>query len=359
MKNLTIFLRAFGIAAIVTTLVAAQDLHTIFPLPPPSVSTIAANGDVNPYGLAFAPKNLGAGWTLQPGDILVSNFNDLNNLQGRGSTIVRVDKAGRVSTFYNGPQQGMTAALGVLSNGMVLVGNLPTVDGTPATLQRGALSLLNGNGQFLGTLGATDTVNSPWGMAVSDAGNGVSGAAHVFISNVVAGTIARLDMTYSASNIGSTATLIASGLNHRPDPAALVLGPSGLAYDSIHDLLYVASSLDNAIYTIANASTLASAAAPQLLSKDLAHLHGPLDITILPNGHLVVANSDGSNTDPNQPSELVEYTPQGQFLGQTSLDPNNGGAFGVSTYNVGWGTFRMAAVDDNANSLRLWTLVAQ
>ncbi|HWF45672.1 MAG TPA: hypothetical protein VG168_01595, partial [Bryobacteraceae bacterium] len=117
-----------------------------------------SNGDVNPYGVAFAPKNIGAGWTLQAGDILVSNFNDYNNLQGRGTTIVRIDKTGHVSTFYTSSKAGLSAAIGVLSNGMVLIGNTPTVDGTANTIQSGALSVLNGSGQFLGTLG-TSTVS--------------------------------------------------------------------------------------------------------------------------------------------------------------------------------------------------------
>jgi hypothetical protein len=77
----------------------------------------------------------------------------------------------------------------------------------------------------------------------------------------------------------------------------------------------------------------------------------------LPNGHLVVANSDGSNADPNQPSELVEYTSAGAFVGQMSIDPNNGGAFGVATNTIGWGTIQLAAVDDNANTLKIWTTV--
>jgi len=79
----------------------------------------------------------------------------------------------------------------------------------------------------------------------------------------------------------------------------------------------------------------------------------------LPNGHFVIANSDGSNVDPNQPSELVEYMPNGTFLNQMPVDPNNGGAFGVQINNLGWGTFRMAAVDDNSNTLNIWTTVAQ
>jgi hypothetical protein len=39
------------------------------------------------------------------------------------------------------------------------------------------------------------------------------------------------------SNVLSGATQIGSGFNHRPDPAALLLGPSGLYYDAPNDLL--------------------------------------------------------------------------------------------------------------------------
>jgi hypothetical protein len=332
---------------------------SIFPLLPPSVSTIPSNGDVNPYGVAFAPKNLPAGPGLQAGDILVSNFNNNQNLQGTGTTILRVDKFGNTSTFFTSSAVGLTAALGILSNGFVLIGNLPTADGTPATVQSGRLAVLDRAGNFLGTFGTLQTINGPWGMAVFDTGNGVSGTAHTFVSNVLSGVISRFDMTYNQTSIQATVTIIAEGFTHRLDPAALCLGPSGLAYDSVHDILYVASSTDNAVYTIATAAHTASVVSQTLLFSDLTHLHGPLDISILPNGHLVIADSDGSNADPNQPSELVEYTPAGQFLGQMSLDPNNGGAFGVAVNNIGWGTFRLAAVDDDANTLKIWTAVAQ
>jgi hypothetical protein len=82
-----------------------------------------------------------------------------------------------------------------------------------------------------------------------------------------------------------------------------------------------------------------------------------MNLAILPDSHFLVADSDGSNTDPNQPSELVEYSAAGQFLGEMSLDPNNGGAFGAAVNNLGWGTYRLAAVDDNSNSLKIWTSV--
>ena len=295
---------------------------------------------------------------LQPGAILVSNFNNNQNLQGTGRTIVQVTSSGATSLFYTSPstEVGLTAAIGVLSDGVVLIGNLPTADGTAATVQPGKLSVVDHNGNFLGNFGTLSTVDGPWGMAVVDNGNGVTGTAHVFLSNVLSGVVSRFDITYTTANIGATALVLASGFNHRTDPAALVLGPSGLAYSASNDTLYVASSTDNTIYEIPTATT-AMTRCPPSCSSDTIHLHGPLDLSILPNGHFVVANSDGSNADPNQPSELVEYSAAGQFLSQMPVDANNGGAFGLAVNNLGWGTIRLGAVDDNANALKIWTTV--
>jgi hypothetical protein len=343
-------------------LAPAQSTKSIFPLMPPSVSTVPPNGDVNPYGVLFVPKTLPASASgIQPGDILVSNFNNNQNLQGTGLTIVRVAKGGAVSTFFSATAAngGMSAALGVLSNGVVLAGNVPTVDGTPATIQPGRLSVLDRFGDFLGTFGTLATVDGPWGMAVYDKGSGGSGTAHVFLSNVLSGVVSRFDINYTTASVGASDLVLAKGFTHRLDPAALVLGPSGLAYDSVHDVLYVASSSDNAIYQIDGAATASSTVSATLLVQDLTHLHGPLDLALLPNGHLLVANSDGSNADPNQPSELVEYTATGTFLNQMSIDPNNGGAFGLAVNNIGWGTIQLGAVDDNANRLNIWTTVVQ
>ena len=346
--------------AILLAAAAAAPAQSIFPMFPPTASTIPSNGDVNPYGVVIVPKTIQKGLGLQPGDILVSNFNDSLNLQGLGTTIVRIAASGGISTFYTASSQhaGLTAALGVLSNGAVLIGNLPTADGTPATAGSGSLSVLNSYGQYAGTIGNVPAnVDGPWGMAVDDLGSGGTGTAHVFVSNVLSGVISRFDITYSPAGASAAITVLASGLNHRADPAALELGPSGLAYDAVHNVLLVASSVDNAVYQIPNAATATTQQSATLLFSDMTHLHGPLDIAFLPNGHLVVANSDGSNVDPNQPSELVEYTAAGGFVGQMPIDPNNGGAFGLAITNIGWGTFQLAAVDDNTNTLHNWTAV--
>src|SRR5437762_14214969 len=59
-------------------------------------STVPANGDVNPYGVAVVPTSTGS---LVKGDVLVSNFNNSQNLQGTGTTIVQVSPGGQQMVF--------------------------------------------------------------------------------------------------------------------------------------------------------------------------------------------------------------------------------------------------------------------
>jgi hypothetical protein len=337
------------------TLAMAQNSSPILPPPPPVVSTVPANGDVNPYGVAFVGRSTLSDGVLKPGDILVSNFNNAQNLQGTGTTVIRVDTHGKVSTFFQGkPGLGLTAALGVVKVGLVFVGNLPTMDGTSATIKPTSLLVLDRKGRLLANLTDKNLIAGPWGMTILDRGTFVQ----VFFSNVLNGTVTRLDL--AVSNDGDSfqvvhALRIAEGYNHRTDPAALVLGPSGLAYDAQHDTLFVASSADNSVYAIPEASARrdANEGTGKIIYQDNVHLHGPLDLVMTPFGHLITANSDGSNADPNQPSELVEFTVDGKFVTQFSVDPNNGGAFGIGLVNVG-SAVRFAAVDDNANTLTIW-----
>src|SRR6266566_6272349 len=97
-------------------------------------STVPANGDVNPYGVAVVPRSTG---NLQQGNVLVSNFNNAANVQGTGTTIVQVTPAGHASLFAQIGNLGgacpggvgLTTALVALTNGWVIVGSLPTQNG--------------------------------------------------------------------------------------------------------------------------------------------------------------------------------------------------------------------------------------
>jgi hypothetical protein len=337
----------------------AQPPRAILPLTPPSVSIVPSNGDVNPYGVAFVPRTLLGNTVIQSGDILVSNFNNGANLQGTGTTIVRVTPQGAQSLFFQSPVKGLTAALAVLSDGIVIAGSLPTLDGTSATVQPGSLLFIDPRGKLLGSMN-NDLINGPWGIAVHDFGGGL---AQIFVSNVLSGTIVRFEAAYDGG--GQTvairnAVVIGSGYPHRTDPAALVLGPSGMTYDAQHDILYVANSADNAIYALQDAADAKSSLGTgSIVFSDGTKLHGPLGLTLTPSGHLIVANSDGSNVDPNQPSELVEFTTTGQFVAQYSLEGDAGGAFGVAVSPAGPGAVHVAAVDDIQNTVRLWTTFMQ
>ena len=319
-----------------------------------TVSTVPANGDVNPYGVAFVPADFARGGVLHPGDVLVSNFNNSQNLQGTGTTIVRITPDGQRSVFFQGPQGvGLSTALGVLKKGYVLVGNLPSTDGTSATAGQGSLLVLDKNGRIVADFANAALLNGPWDLTIHDNGN----RAQIYVSNVLSGTVSRFDVSLSARGGFHlvSATQIASGYAHRGDPAAFELGPTGLAYDARHDTLYVASTADNAIFAIHHAGTTrGDGGTGPIAYRDNARLHGPLGLTFAPDGNLIVANGDAVNADPHQPNELVEFTPHGQFIGQVSLNPTPGAAFGVASSSGRNSMF--AAVDDVLNSVRLWPL---
>jgi len=226
---------------------------------PLQVSTIPSNGDTNPYGVAFVPLGFPAGGLLNPGDILVSNFNNAGGLSGTGTTIVRVTPAGQVTLFFNGnptnlppPKLGLTTALGVLTGGFVLVGNVPTIDGTPATIQSpGSLLVINRQGQQVATISDPVLLDGPWDLTILDQGR----SAKVFVSNVLNGTVTRLDLDVGAYNVSVKQKVqIAKGYGFTTNAVTLVLGPTGLAFDPVTGILYVASTLDNAIFAIANAA---------------------------------------------------------------------------------------------------------
>jgi len=92
-----------------------------------------------------------------------------------------------------------------------------------------------------------------------------------------------------------------------------------------------------------------------LVYQDNVHLHGPLGLLLTPGGNLITANGDAVNSDPSQPSELVEFTRAGQFVAQFSVDPGQGAAFGIALH-VSGDKIRFAAVDDATNVLEIWDL---
>jgi len=326
-------------------------------------STVPVNGDLNPYGVAFVPAGFPSGGPLKPGDILVSNFNDKGNVQGTGTTIIKLTPNGQVAPsgsasvffqFQGTTPLGLTTALGVLKRGFVLVGSVPTLDGSFGTIQPGSLLILDRAADIVLTLTQANLMDSPWDLTIQDGGD----FAKVFVSNVVSGTVTRLDLEITGGKpVVLSTTQIAKNYTVQPNQAAVILGPTGLAYDPEKDVLYVASTADNAIFAVPNAG--GRVAPPQngtgtIIFQD-NHLRGPLALALAPNGDLITSNGDALNADPTQPSELVEFTEDGKFVGESNVDAAQGGAFGIGIGTLGDDRFRFAAVDDNASDIIVHT----
>lgn len=352
---------ASGVAAAESPVALSQ--HTITVV----ASTVPANGDINPYGIFVVPRTVG---NLVQGNLLISNFNAASNEQGTGTTIMQISPGGTVSQFAQIDASslpgtcsggvGLTTALVALRGGWVIVGSLPTSDGTSATAQAGCLLVLDSLGNVSETIYGT-LINGPWDMAVLDhsTANG-GGTATLFVTNVLNGTLAaggsvvnqgtvvRVDLTLSKSAppFVEAMTVIGSGFAERTDPAALVIGPTGVALSRDGFSLYVADSLNNRIAAIPYPISRQTTARTGTTITKGGSLNDLLGLAVAPNGDILTANGDDGY--------MVQTTPDGLQVSKTLLDssgspPGSGALFGLVT--VGQSVYY---VDDATNTLNLF-----
>src|SRR5580704_4804200 len=275
-------------------------------------STVPGNGDVNPYGVAVVPRSTG---DLVRGDVLVSNFNNSNNLQGTGTTIVQVSPGGSVTQFAG-------------------------TDGHPDTIgQPGCLIVLDSHGHVRETFKG-DGINGPWDMTALDLG----GIAELFVTNVLNGITPTTagSPTQSTANKGTVlrilitsspfapprrvlTTTIGSGFPETTDPAALIIGPTGVGLGR-NGTLYVADTVDNRIAAIPNAVFRFSDDGIGRTVSENDHLMGELGLAIAPNGDILTVN--GGNGD------IVETTPGGQQVAAENIDLSTPGGAGGDLFGL-------------------------
>ena len=307
----------------------------------PVASTIPGNGDVNPYGVAVVPESRGR---LVKGDVLVSNFNNapppMGGQQGRGTTLVEISSSGHQRLFAHIPANsvpggvGLTTALVVLRSGWVIVGSLPTADGTSATMKPGELFVLDAGGHVRKVI-TGHGINGPWDATALDFGS----AADLFVTNVLTGItngspsattngdVVRLTLTFGGGLPHLVAsTVIANGISVRTDPNALIIGPTGGALGP-DGSLFVADTVNSRIARIPDAvfrSRPFNAGTAGTVSAGTP-LNGPLGLVLAPNGDLLTVNAGDNN--------LVELTRSGHVIAVKNLDPKDapGGAlFGLA-----------------------------
>jgi uncharacterized protein (TIGR03118 family) len=249
-----------------------------------------------PWGLAIAP----AGWGQFGGDLLVAN----NNANAGGQTEI----------------------------------NAYTLNGSNAAQFAGTVTLNNGQ-----PFSETEL----WGISFGGGGKSGSPNTLFFTAGVHAG---------NADGLLGAISAVPGPVSTQPSSAAVIAGPGGLAYDSKNDTLYVAATGNNEIFAIKHASkTHSDNGTGTLVYQDQAHLRGPIGLALAPNGDLLTTNSDAVNADAAQPSELIEFTPQGQFVGELSLDPALGAAFQIVVQSKGK-KVTIATVNDDLNTLDFRTI---
>ncbi|MEZ0095191.1 hypothetical protein [Streptacidiphilus sp. EB129] len=328
-------------------------------------STVPANGDMNPYGVAVVPADHGK---LHRGDVLVSNFNNSGNLQGTGTTLVEVSPGGTVTQFAVIDPAGLpgacpggvglTTALSILPGGWVVVGSLPTSDGTAATAKAGCLLVLDSGGTVRETFSGHG-INGPWDMAAVSRG----GVSELFVTNVLNGTVAAngaivhrgtvLRLTLVGGTHGDPPRLVAtkvvgSGFAERTDPNALVVGPTGVGL-SRDGTLYVADTVNSRIAAIPDAPFRETSGGTGRTVSECGSLNGPLGLVVAPGGDILTVNGLDGN--------LVETTPGGDQVAVRALDtsptttlPGAGALFGLA---VRPGQHAVWFVDDVTNQLDL------
>jgi DNA-binding beta-propeller fold protein YncE len=276
----------------------------------------------------------------------------------------------------------LTTALVVLKQGWVIVGSLPTANQGTVFTGSGCLIVLNSLGKpvetFYGSL-----INGPWDMTAFDGDH----EAKLFVTNVLNGTVAaggavvhggtvtrlNLKVSSAARPALESITIIGSGFPERTDPAALVIGPTGVGLRAScegdrddcadhddgdnrddggdrdhHDssLLYVADTASNRIAVIDRALTRTTSGGIGRTLSSGGSLNGPLGLVVTPSGTVLTVNSgDGF---------ITEISPHGAQVAKMLLDntgspPGAGALFGL-TFDPAAGVY---FVDDASNTLNL------
>lgn len=279
------------------------------------------NGDMGPRAISLVRSTFG----LQKGQLLVCNFEDSAGTAGKGTTIEVLNPKphSKPVTFTQSTKvegcdgDAITEANQVYGTGML----------------SGLVSQFDQDGSLEKTY--RSDIEVPF--ADADAFCGLPYAPEdIYVSDSKTGSIVKLAFI-SVSGSKTTTTEVMTGFGVNKGSGWSVLGPSGIQYNSqrtgnlCNDTLYIVDGVDNTIVAVSNASNLLlkdeivvqpggkkfKCTHPKKTCATLVYsgspLNAPVASALLPNGNLIVANTQGGN-------ELVELTPTGQILDTKAID---------------------------------------
>ena len=263
---------------------------------------------------------------LKKGQLLVCNFEDSAGTAGKGTTIEVLDPKPHAKpvTFAQSTKiegcdgDAITATNQVYSAGLV----------------SGLVSQFDQTGKLEKSY--RSHIEVPF--ADADAFCGLPYAPEdIYVSDAKTGSIIKLAFVVVSRGGKVKITQVMTGFGINKGSGWSVLGPSGIQYNSqrtgklCNDTLYIVDGVDNTVIAVSNASNLLGkdeivvqpggkkfkCAHPKRTCATLVYsgspLNAPVASALLPNGNLIVANTQGGNT-------LVELTPTGKILDTKTID---------------------------------------
>ena len=307
------------------------------------------NGDQGPRALSIAHGSTNG--TLTKGQLVFCNFEDSAGNPGAGTTIDALNpKPGSAperfiqSDLLKGcvgdtvhPHDGSVYGAGLTSGNLVVIAK----KGKPEKTYSGK------------------AFKEPFWDLVTDPSQSFS-PLYVYVGTTK-GTIVSIGVGFYGNG---HATEVAKGFAASKGSQGW-LAPSGFQYDQVADTLYIVDGVTNTIVAFTNASKLLDkdeiivepggktfkCRYPKTTCAHVVYSGSPLDAPIasalLPNGNLIVANTQGTaNT-------LVELTPTGQVLDTKVVDSSSTqGVFGLAARGTNDSNTVLFFTDTNSNTVQ-------
>jgi hypothetical protein len=313
------------------------------------------NGDMGPRAISLVRSTFG----LKKGQMLVCNFDDSAGTAGKGTTIEVFDPhphSTPVTFTQNAKVEGCDGDAVTAAN---------QVFGTGLVSRRAAQ--FDQAGKLKGSYGSPIQVP----FADADAFCGLAYAPEdVYVADSKTGSIVKLAFLPVSRGGKVKKTQVITGFGINKGSGWSVLGPSGIQYNGTrtgnlcNDTLYIVDGVNNTVVAVSNASNLLEkdeivvqpggkkfkCAHPKATCATLVYsgspLNAPVAAALLPNGNLIVANSQGGN-------KLVELTPTGKVLGTKAIDKSTiAHVFGLLATGTSDSNTVLFYTDTKTNTLR-------
>jgi hypothetical protein len=324
------------------------------------------NGDKGPHGLAVVRATIGS---LTKGELLACNFADSSGTAGNGTTIelLKATTGASPSTFAQSSDIKGCAGVTVSPLSDFVFG---------AGMTSGEMTEFNTKGVVQTTFGSP--LEAPFSdIDVSCKGDGEAAkvlpamcayaAEYVFTSDAKAGTLVSAGVNNYASGLY---TQVVNGFATNSGSGWGALGPAGLQYDLVgkKSYLYVVDGVTNTLVQITNPQDLLVQNEITVSSNGKTFtckykkttcgkliysgspLNGPVAMTLLPNGNVIVANSGGATGSKG--NELVEIDTAGKVLDTEVVDTGAAPAlFGLASNGTADSNTVIYYTDTNDNSI--------